>query len=355
MVKNNSSPTYTWSKGNGRGYTVNSEDQKNTISKKRISLRLNDYEYSALYRIQTNCLMTGLNYNRAPQINEIVRGILSYAYFYINQDSTHIEDLAKTIRTISEYPPNVYTSHIKIPEAAGTYIFFPNETDISLMDNIGAILEKVNNGKYEYTQIIRYCIRYILFDNPLIDKDNFLYTADGSRTRKAEFIFITLIGNLYGLTPRLSIEIFKDPRIVTRKLDFKTVSTITRIPRDEQIYNSAKNMFLKDMNLAGAKLEWPEKALESMGLKTYDQYNSNVSDFNFLSVLFGLAYVTYMYQVDSFDLIKIVFFSWQKENLDRQKIHPETFLPAKILAPLGPTIRHFAILFNSLLEKAKKF
>ncbi len=349
MAKNSSSTTYTWGKAN---YTVNNG---NGLSKKRISLRLNDYEYSALYRIQMNCIMTGVNYNRALQINEIVRGILSYVYFSIKQDSKKMEEFAEKIRTLPEYPPNVYISHMKIPEAAGTYIFFPNEQDIVLMDKMGVILEKFNKEKYEYTQIIRYSIRYILFDNPLIDKYNFLYTQDGTSTRKADFILTALIGNLYGLTPRLSVELLKDPLIETKKLDFKTVSTITRIPRDEQIYLSTKDMFLKEMDQTGAKLNWPEKTLESMDLKNYDQYNSNVSDFNFLSVIFGLAYVTYMYQTDSFDLIKIVFFSWQKENLEKQQLPPRTFIPAKILVPLGPAIRQFVILFNSLLEKTKKF
>ena len=38
-----------------------------------------------------------------------------------------------------------------------------------------------------------------------------------------------------------------------------------------------------------------------------------------------------------------------------QRIDFQFFLAAKILAPLGPTIRQFVILFDSLLEKAKKF
>ena len=319
------------------------------MGKTRISIKLNSYEYSALYRIQLNCIMMGLNYERAPTLNEIIRVLVLYVKFDITNKNENLNSFFKNIQMHSEYPTHVYHGSLISPSKEGNYIFIANDYDIELLKDISDITERGYHEKYDYPKIIRYCIHYVLYG------DTFLYTKYGEITKKADFILITMIGNLYKLTPGESIDLVKNPLLDLTKPNAKKLSMISRIARDEQVYNSTMHLFIKELGLAEAKMNWPKDIMESMELATYEKYNSNVSDFNFLSVILGLGYITYMNEMDSFDPIMVTFFAWQKENLKNVKLPNGTFIPPKILVPLGPAIRQFVFLFNSFLRQSKKF
>lgn len=317
--------------------------------KTRISVKLNDYEYSALYRVQTNCILAGLNYNRAPPLNEIIRGIIFFVNFDIKNRNENADMFFNTIQKDSEYPLSFYQGPIKTPGNAGNYIFIADDEDTAILKEIGEITSRAKQENYDFPKIIRYCIHYIFYS------DGFLYTRYGTITKKAEFVLITVIGNLYGLRPKISTEIFKDPLIGIAKLKSDDLLKIRKIPFDKEVYLSATKMFVREIGLAESKFNWPADILKELDPKSYGKYDSKISDFNFLSVIIGLGYITHMYEIDSFDWTMVSFLLWQNEKIKIEANNTNLPKFPKILMPLGPSIRSFIRLFNELLRQSEKY
>ncbi len=319
------------------------------MSKIRISIKLNEYEYAILYRIQSSCTSMGLNYNRAPPLNEIIRSLIDFVYHDITNKNENIDSFFNTIKRDSEYPVNLYSGPIKIPGKSGNYIFIASEDDIEILKNISNITIHGIHENYDFPKIIRYCIHYVLYP------EGFLYNRYGNITKKAEFVFIIIIGNLYNIGPKESVELFKNALFNIEKLNKNHIALLQKIAMDESVYNDTMKLFVKEIGLAEAKFNYPLNIIEALDPQKFRQYDSKVSDFNFLSVIFGLGYLTYAYEIDSFDFTMSSALLWQKEQINKDKLPAGTIIPPRILAPMGPSIRVFISLFNKILRESKKY
>jgi hypothetical protein len=319
------------------------------MSKIRISIKLNEYEYATLYRIQSSCIVMGLNYNRAPPLNEIIRSLIAFVYYDITNKNENIDLFFNTIKRNSEYPVNLYHGPIKVPGKSGNYIFIANDGDTEILKKIATITAQGFHENYDFPKIIRYCIHYVLYP------EGFLYTRYGDITKKAEFVLIIIMGNLYNIEPKESVELFKNALFNIERLNKKDIALLQKIVMDEGVYNDTIKIFVKEIGLAEAKFNYPLDFIESLDPQKIRQYDSRVSDFNFLDVIFGLGYLTYTYEIDSFDFTMSSVLLWQKEKINKDKLPPGTFIPPRILAPMGPSIRVFISLFNKIIRESKKY
>lgn len=266
------------------------------MSKTRISIKLNDYEYSCLYRVQNSCVMAGLIYDRAPQLNEIIKGLISYVAIDISSKSENLNMLAMKIRTYSEYPQTSKHVLSKVPSKSGNYIFIADDEDLKQLEKIRESLSTIYNESYEFPRLIRYCIHYTLYG------DDFYFTGSGEVAKKGFFVLGTLIGNLYKLAPRTVFELLNDRPINWRKFKNSELESIRSTRSDLTSLVGALKLFVdfdKDGKISAYHFD--SSSLAKVSPSTYAEYNSVVSDFNFLSVLFGSLYVTYMWKADTFD------------------------------------------------------
>lgn len=289
------------------------------MSKTRISIKLNDYEYSLLYRVQTSCTMVGLLYNRAPQLNEIIKGLISFVAINISQTHENLDMFFRTIKTDSEFPGDTLDIVINIPKNAGNYIFIADEKDIGLLNKIGEITESMYHEKYDMPKLIRYCLHYTLYGDRKPFSENLL------DDRKYKFILPVIVGNLYYLSPRTSIELLYDPLINRRNIEKNEIEILRQVPLDEENYKNAIKMMRELIfeTAGGEKIRvasiYPGKVknkddflLAPNGRQNFyhifstqmkNKYNSKVSDFNFASAIIGLLEVIFMWRIDSFNYI----------------------------------------------------
>lgn len=267
------------------------------MTKTRISIKLNDYEYSLLYKIQTSCTMTGLLYNRAPPLNEIIKGLISFVYFHITQRHENLDMFFRTIKTDSEYPDKTLEIAVNIPSNAGNYIFIADEKDMELLHQIADITQNIYHEKYDLPKLIRYCIHYTLYGNiPL--------SPNLIKEKKYQFILSLIIGNLYYLSPRLSIELFFDPLINRGKIGQKNEALIGKIQLDEGIYNDMLQVFYTPTKDSKKRILLSRQELINIfSSSKVKEFNSRVSDFNFMSLFIGLFLIIDMWYIDSFDFL----------------------------------------------------
>ena len=301
------------------------------MSKTRISIKLNDYEYSLLYRIQSSCTMTGLLYNRTPQLNEIIKGLISFVALNISQTHENLDTFFRTIKTDSEYPEDTLDLAVNIPQNTGNYIFIADEKDMELLHKIGEITENMYHEQYDMPKLIRYCLHYTLYGNmkPYFSPDLF-------NERRYKFILPVIIGNLYYLSPRTSIELLYDPLLNMSRIGKKEYEFIRQIPLDEETYKNAikllarpysdsenghisdnkividnviYNAFFKSRNIqeisdstAGLIIS-KQSLFNVLKTKKEKEFNSRIFGFNFVTTFIGLLQVIYMWYVDSFNVI----------------------------------------------------
>ncbi|WP_175266976.1 hypothetical protein [Acidiplasma cupricumulans] len=352
------------------------------MSKTRISIKLNDYEYSLLYRIQTSCIMTGLLYNRAPQLNEIIKGLISFVSLNISQTHENLDMFFRTIKTDSEFPEDTLDIAVNIPKNAGNYIFIGDEKDIELLNKIGKITESMYHEKYDMPKLIRYCLHYTLYGNRKPFSENLL------NDRKYKFILSVIIGNLYYLSPRTSIELLYDPLINISKIGKREFEFLRQVPLDEENYKNTIKMMneLIFATAGGEKIRvasiYAEKVknrddfllapngrqnlYQIFSTQMEKKYNSKVSDFNFASALIGLLEVIYMWRIDSFNYIDtsmMIFLSSMdlSENFDNLSIKDKykeirnlwTMLPGRLTVLSIYFLEPLENLFNEFFDVIK--
>ena len=320
------------------------------MSKTRISIKLNEYEYSSLYRVQLSCIMPGLSYNRTPPLNEIVHALISYVFFDVTYKIENLDSFFKNITMDSEYPHHFYESPSKVPTKAGNYIFFADDDDIEMLKKIGDALFHTYSAKYDLPKLIRHCIHYTLYG------DGFLLKGP---TKKAEFVVLIMLGNLYGISPRLIVELMKNPLLQTISVNDDEKVLLQRIPIDESVFNTAKaNLAIGQEGVSEYQLS--KEAFKRFIGSRYNEYDSRVSDFNFISLFFGLSLVTYMWENDSFDWIKTNLFMWSstvnRGKETRRKGHDEVdyFPPPAIIYSLIFVIKTLDLYFAKLMTQCKK-
>jgi hypothetical protein len=282
-------------------------------------------------------------------LNEIIRSLIVFVYYDITNKNENIDQFFNIIKKDSEYPVNLYHGPIKIPGKSGNYIFIASEEDVEILKNIANITAQGIHENYDFPKIIRYCIHYALYP------EGFLYTRYGNVTKKAEFVLIIIIGNLYNIGPKESVELFKNALFNLGKLNKNDIALLQKIAMDENVYNDTMKLFVQEIGLAEAKFNYPLDIIENLDPQKFRRYDSKVSDFNFLSVVFGLGYLTYLYEIDSFDFTMSSVLLWQKEKINTDKLPSGTIIPPRILAPMGPSIKVFLSLFNKILRESKKY
>lgn len=319
--------------------------------KSRISIKLNDYEYSILYRIQTSCTLTGVLYNRSPPLNEIIRGLISFVYLDITKKHENLDLFFRTIKTDSEYPYNIYNVSATIPINNGNYIFIADEEDIEILEKIEKITEKIYHEKYDMPKLIRYCIHYTLYGNEPILQDNML-------SKKYYFLMTVVIGNLYYLLPRISVELMYEPLVNLEKFGMKNLSLIRKINIDKLTYLESLQGLLKidekkQMSLNKADL------LNTINGEEYQKFNSKVSSFNYITAIHGLLLILDMWQKDSFDWIRSFLIMWLSEfrvnihEINKKERNKEINFLHNILPPLVIYFINGPLKF--LLDIFKKF
>ena len=344
------------------------------MGKTRISIKLNDYEYSLLYKIQTSCTMTGLLYNRAPQLNEIIKGLILFVALNVSQTHENLDMFFRTIKTDSEYPEDTLDMAVNIPKNAGNYIFIADENDMELLHKIGDITERIYHEKYDMPKLIRYCLHYSLYGNRSPLSENLL------NDRKYKFILPVIIGNFYYLSPRTAIKVFYDPLINPSNIEKKEYEFLRQVPLDEETYkNTIKLLGESIFHISEVKkytlssetqktlgpgiLLPPELFLSLHKEKLYrvfinqkKEFNSNVSDFNFLSTLIGLLEVIYMWYIDSFNYsdVSLIFllssFNIPKD-LEKLSLREKYEELRGMIGLFPPILLNLSFLFLEPLEK----
>ena len=364
------------------------------MSKTRISIKLNDYEYSLLYRIQSSCTMTGLLYNRTPQLNEIIKGLISFVALNISQTHENLDTFFRTIKTDSEYPEDTLDLAVNIPQNAGNYIFIADEKDMELLHKIGEITENMYHEQYDMPKLIRYCLHYTLYGNIKPFSPNLF------NERKYKFILPVIIGNLYYLSPRTSIELLYDPLLNMSRIGKKEYEFIRQIPLDEEPYKNAikllvrpysdwKNGHISDSNImiddiiykVDSKPPNIQERSDSTALliisfqslfnvlktKKEKEFNSRIFGFNYVTTFIGLFQIIYMWYVDSFNVIDSYMlmllsphvlpknFATMKGNQKNGIVNSmSNLLPEKLHTFIRDFLPFLQELFNKFLDISKK-
>ena len=269
--------------------------------KTRISIKLNDYEYSILYRIQGSCIMAGLSFDRAPPLNEIIKGLISFVAFDISGQSDSLITFARSIKTYSEYPEGSSQVLFRTPSKSGNYIFLADDEDVKVLNRIRDVVSTIHREDFEFPRLIRYCIHYTLYG------DGFFQNKTEGRGKKGLVVMEIIVGNLYHLSPRAAIEIMNNPATNWRQLKSHELSDVKNIGLDLLVLDKAILLFGGSDN---PQFYVPYSIKEEITPDKYQAYNSKVSDFNFLSLIFGCMYVSYMWSVDTFDTTMPTIIPW---------------------------------------------
>ncbi len=314
------------------------------MEKKRLSIKLNGFEYNALFHVQLSCIIPGLDINRAPQLNEIVKAIIHYVHLDITCSKDSLRKFFMDAHMNLEMPEyNGLEPSNRIFKKSGNYIFIADDEDLKHLEEINKLHISLYASEYNYTQLIRYCIHYIFYVH------GFYLNSIDEYTKKAKFVNYMIIATLYGIDPSIIISILEDRNFnmeTLRSMPKNNITTLMNSQADEKIYDKTTKNFIQSISGHNMDLKLDMDFLRNLTPESYREFDSVVKDFNFMSVYVGIGEIAYMWEKDSFDLAFLFLLGTNIKN-EKGVIYP------MIVDTWGAEIRLFYTIFTRLFKFIK--
>lgn len=192
----------------------------------KLTVYLNEYEYSSLHWFRTLFVLTGRYISEIPEMNEIIKGIVFYSHYAMLKNENIALELLNKFLIEANLPPRNYHESLESLEI-GNDIEILDDTEEEDSDNViknSREKEKTFNGQW----VSRYVLTVDEKMGSLLDEIKLILSHHGSiressrsdlirktihlvldnKKRTYAFLMPSLIGSIFRLSPCASIDIF---------------------------------------------------------------------------------------------------------------------------------------------------
>ena len=305
-------------------------------TKEKLTLAFNEFESEQLNSIQVTYLFGKGWYSLVPSVNDILKGIVIYAYFE-TKDKRVFRGFSNNFLRRRNLPPSEEetenTEDIKDEESesglkvvnveiedkpigevprfvrpkSGNYSFYFDERDIIIIEDMKRLVAERTNialDKITSPEIVRECLHLVL--------DN--------RYRNLDYRYVTYLGFLYSIRPVISIILARMSREYHDEYMGELVSLLQSYAKTKEIetilsLHSEKKLFEK---FEKAYVENPSIKNESSIEKMFGKYISKIGGFDYHLAFLGadmLYYASKTYIKEIPDILLYIILNSSKTDL----------------------------------------